>query len=85
VDQQGWRQTNGRPSTRHGVRSDVSHLSHGKQFHHGVNGGGRAPAADLLGVRVAGRSKSGISNTGWSIVVVLRLDVALDVWEAVGV
>jgi hypothetical protein len=63
----------------------VSHLSHGKEFRHGVNGGGRAPAADLVGVRVAGRSKSGVSNTGWSIVAVLRLDAALDGGEAVGV
>jgi hypothetical protein len=63
----------------------MSHLSHGKKFRHGVDGGGRAPAADLVGVRVAVRWKSGVSNTWWSIVTVLRLDVALDGWEAVGV
>jgi hypothetical protein len=50
-----------------GVRTDVGHLRHGKEFRHGVNGSGRAPAVNLLGVRTAGWSKSGVQDIWWSI------------------
>ncbi len=69
-----------------GIGADVSHLRHGEKFRHGVNGSGRAPAVDLVEMRVTWRAKSEVSNTWWSIVTVLRLDEAIGSWwEAVAV
>jgi hypothetical protein len=61
-------------------------LRHPKEFCHGVDGGGRAPAANLVVVRVAGRSNDEVIYT-WrgSIMVMLQLYTTFNCRKVVGV
>jgi hypothetical protein len=69
------------------MRTNAGHLRHPKEFCHGVDGRRRAPApaANLVGVRVAGRPTGGAGYAPGSAMVVLRLDTAFDCRKVIGV